>query len=621
MKRWSWLLPVLLAAIVFVPAPWGELVWDDYFIATQLSGLQSIGDVFFPPEGLQGWTYAYYRPVLVLSYMLDAWLFGPSATFGPHLLNLLCHVAGTYFVWLLTQQLLCREKSGGIAAILSASLFAVHPIHAESVYWIAARGDILAAGFLLPSVILALRWTDEGKVWQLILAGLLYLLALMSKEVAIAALIIVPATLLLARPDSSTTRGRAPVVGWVSLLGLYLSATGIYLLLRFAAMHSADVGGLRLEFGNAMENIIRAGGYYLVKALIPWPQSNVVVWEMLPGLAVSSLILLAGSALLVLAVWWWRRQGDGAPLLGAIWFLATLAPSLVIAVSDFSGGAEIAAAGKFPVAERYLYLPSVGLALALGSLLCVMSSTRWRKRIIWAGIAVVMTYSAATIARGYTWHNNLRLWSDTTAKVTTHGPPWNELGRAFLARGEKEQALQSFLHALTLKNSSPERATISHNIGSIYLQRRNLPQAEAYFRVAIEAKPNMAEAHYGLGSTYTARVGRMLSEDGSRESLKADMNLAFRHYTAAARINPDFHLARLLAARIQADYGQILEREGQPRQAIVAYRSARAQIDAIISGIPEPERQQYVEAWSTDVNVDLQQLSARVDANLQRLVQ
>ena len=78
-------------------------------------------------------------------------------------------------------------------------------------------------------------------------------------------------------------------------------------------------------------------------------------------------------------------------------------------------------------------------------------------------------------------------------------------------------------------------------------------------------------------------------------------------------------MARLLSARILVDYGQMLEREGILQQAVIAYRSARAQIDAVIATIPGAELQQYIERWSVDLNVDLNQLSARIDTNLQRL--
>jgi tetratricopeptide (TPR) repeat protein len=378
-------------------------------------------------------------------------------------------------------------------------------------------------------------------------------------------------------------------------------------------------GGNWLIFAEAFQNTVRAGAYYLGKVLIPWPQSNIVVWEMVPGLAISLFIVLAGFALLLMAIWGWRRRDVGIPLLGAIWFAATLAPSFLLTISDFSGGSEIVAVGKFPVAERYLYLPSVGLALIFGWLFCGMFSTRWRKQANWAAIAVVVVLSAVTIYRGYIWSNNLRLWSDTTSKVTTHGPPWNELGRAYLDNGDDDNALQSFRHALTLKNSSPERATIGHNIGTIYLRRQNLAQAETYFTAAIAAKPTFAESHYGLGLAHAARVGQAIADGDSNVTIKNRMNLAVSHFATAIRIKPDFHLARLLSARIQADYGQLLEREGSQQQATVAYRSARAQIDAVVAGIPKFERQQYVDDWSSEVNVDLYQLSARIDANLQRV--
>jgi tetratricopeptide (TPR) repeat protein len=619
MKRWLWLMPVLLAAVVYAQAPWGELVWDDYFIAIQLGGLRSLSDIFFPPEGLQGWTYAYYRPVLVLSYFLDAALFGSTAAAGPHFTNLLYHLVATFFVWLLAKKLLPVSESAAMAAVLSAAIFAVHPIHTESVYWIAARGDILATLFLLPSIVVALAWFSGGKAWQLTLAGLLYLLALMSKEVAIAGLVIVPATLALARRESAGLNGRTGFKNWAILLGLYLSITLLYLLLRSTALPGDDAGGMVLIFANAFESFIRAGAFYFTKVFLPWPQSNIVVWEMLPGLAASLSFLLVGCAILFLAIRWWRRRSDGIPLLGALWFVTALAPSLVVAISDFSGGAETAAAGKYPVAERYLYLPSVGVALLLASLFCVILLTRWRKQVLMAGIAFIVVMSAATIYRGYIWNNNLRLWSDTTTKVTTHGPPWNELGRAYLDQSDDENALQSFLHALTLLNTQPERATISHNIGTIYLHRQNLSAAETYFRSAIELKPSMAEAQYGLGLVYTAQVGQAAADGAGGDSLKSKMNLAVSHFAAAIQIDPGFTVARLLSARILVDYGQMLEREGILQQAVIAYRSARGQIDAVIATIPGAELQPYIERWSVDLNVDLNQLSARIDTKLQRL--
>jgi tetratricopeptide (TPR) repeat protein len=619
MKRWLWLLPLLLAAVAYAPAPWGDLVWDDYFIEQQLPAFQSPGDLLFPPDGIRGWTYAYYRPVVVLSYMLDATLFGAGSTIGPHLSNLIFHVLTTWLVWLFAIRLLGNRPNGAIAAVVAAAIFAVHPIHTESVHWIAGRSDVLATMFVLPSIILALRWRDGGAIWTVFLAGFFYLLGLMSKEVAVAALLIVPATLFMVPLHSSGRSVRDSRLTWFVAAVVFLLATVLYFALRQDAVNSSGDELLGLSLGKSAWSLIRAGAYYLLKLVLPWPQSNIVVWEMLPGFAAATLILLFGLAVVALAIGWWRKQGDGVPLLALFWIAIGIAPSLVIAIGDVSLGGSVAAAGKFPVAERYLYLPSVGLALFLGAFCCAVLATRWRKQAGWVMTLLIVVYAGATLNRGFTWNNNLRLWSDTTAKVKTHGSPWNELGRAYLALDDDENALRSFKRALGLNNTSTDRATMSHNIGTIYLRRQDLGQAENYFRLALDVMPTLAEPHYGMGLVYTVRIGSIYRDGGSTELLEKHVTNATRHFTTATRINPDFHLARLLTARVQADYGQALERQGNLHGALAAYRLALAQIDATMERIPPAELGRYQQQWQGQVNVDLATLRSRLDDGLQRL--
>jgi hypothetical protein len=200
MKRWYWLIPLLLAVGVYAPAPWGELVWDDPLVFDrQLAAFKSIGDVFFPPENIFQWSNDYYRPVVILSYMLDLRLYGDAYVAGLHSSNVLYHVITTFFVWLLACRLLQHLPNSSVGAMLAAAIFAVHPIHTESVSWITGRSDVLATLFLVPSVTLALLWRDTGAKWALALGGVLYMLALLSKEVAVAALIMIPAALLTIR--------------------------------------------------------------------------------------------------------------------------------------------------------------------------------------------------------------------------------------------------------------------------------------------------------------------------------------------------------------------------------------------------------------------------------------
>ncbi|MEQ1803659.1 MAG: hypothetical protein ABL989_17165, partial [Gammaproteobacteria bacterium] len=195
----SWWLPLLAAVVAYAVAPTAQLVWDDQIVAgQQLLSFNSVADILQPPAGIPQWSYAYYRPVVVASYLLDAWLFGIGSAIGPHTMNVLYHVLTTLFVGLLARRLLAGVPQGALGAIAAATLFAVHPIHTESVSWVTGRSDLLATLLLVPALHVTLRWRDEGATWQLLLGPVLFLLALLAKEVAIAGLAILPVLWLLA---------------------------------------------------------------------------------------------------------------------------------------------------------------------------------------------------------------------------------------------------------------------------------------------------------------------------------------------------------------------------------------------------------------------------------------
>jgi tetratricopeptide (TPR) repeat protein len=613
-NSWLWALPVILAALVYAPAPWGDLVWDDYFIELQLPAFDSPRDLLFPPAGIRGWTYLYYRPLVVLSYMLDALIFGSGSSVGPHLSNVIYHVATTWLIWLLASRLFAHFSNGYIAACVAAVLFAVHPIHTESVYWIAGRSDVLATMFVLASGFFALRWRDGDAAWTVGLAGLFYFAALMAKETAVAALLLVPMVVVAAANSTSTARATGKRFMWVVMSTIYMVVTVLYLALRGIAVETSGVGLFELPWRESVTALIQAGAYYLAKVVIPWPQSNIVVRDMLPGPFISVVILLCGAAMIAIGVAQWRRKRNGLVLIAIAWFAVTIAPSVVIAVS----GDPI---GRFPVAERYLYMPSVGFALLLGVAFNEVAHSRWRNLSIFLSVLLVAAYASATLNRGFTWQSNLRLWTDTTSKVRTHGAPWNELGRSYRAINDDDNALKAFLRALELDNTAADRAAMTHNIGTIYLRRENLEQAEKYYRLALDERPNLPEPNYGMGLVYTMRAGAIFNRGGTVESLSSNVANATRYFAAATQNNPEFHLARILTARLQTDYGRVLERQGDTKGALAAYRLARSQIAATLERIPPSALPAVERQWRAQVNIDLEELQKTLNAGLGRLTQ
>ncbi len=366
--RWLWLIPLLLAVIVYAPAPWGEAIYDDtVMLERQLPNFQTITDALvLERDDIVAMPGTYYRPVVILSYMFDRTLYsGWLGTGGYHLSNVIFHVFTTFFVWLLARRMLCRSQYSDVGALAAAAIFAVHPIHVETVSWISGRSDLLATLFIVPSVIAALRWRDHGSVWSLALGALSYLLALMSKEVAYATLLLVPASFLL-MPDpgtpvsapkgTGTKRAAQGAFTWVATGVAYLSVTAIYLILK------PNTGtGLTIEFtGDSVSHLLRATGYYLIKVLIPWPQSGFVTWNLMPGLTVCVLLIVLAIGITVAGARRWIKFREGLLLYVMLWFGAALAPSMVIAISPVI---------RNPVAERYLYLPSVAMALLAGMII------------------------------------------------------------------------------------------------------------------------------------------------------------------------------------------------------------------------------------------------------------
>jgi hypothetical protein len=633
MKRWLCVIPLLLAIAVYLPALWGDFVWDDAVIfERQLVAIDGIGDVLFPPDGIWGWTYVYYRPIVVLSYLLDVELFGRGSAVGPHLSNLIYHVIATFCVWFLAKRLFLHLSNGTAGATVAASIFAVHPIHTESVSWIAGRADVLATMFLLPSIILILVWRDRREYWALVLAAVLFLLALLSKEPAIAALVLVPATILLAAGSENqyeSGRGESPLTSnskpfnsnafvWAGAGFAYLGATAVYIILRKSGATDTYEGLPVLNWGNSIWDFVVASAYYFVKLLAPWSQSNMVTWDMLPGSAVATIVSLIVLGMAVFGFRRWAHCRDGILLLAVLWITVSLVPSLFVAVGSVAGmvndtGRTPAA---FPVAERYLYLPSVGLVLVLGYIYCEIFSSKWRRPALAIAIAFIGVYAIATLQRGMVWNNNVRLWTDATEKVPNHGSPWNELGRAYVAIGDDESALPAFKRSLELSKLSNSRFKISHNIGTTYLRQRELDKAETYFRIALGGQKDLAEPHYGLGLMYTYKVADIYAVGGPMDLIRENVELAIGHYESAIRINPNFHLAQIMLARILADYGRVLAAIGNEQAAVALYRSAMNLVDEMLARIPVDEREQYLKQWQEQVNINVYELRARIEQAL-----
>ena len=591
MKWWAWIVPVLLSAAVYVPALDGEFVWDDTIVRDrQMVAFRSVHDVFFPPKGIPEWAKSYYRPAIVGSYLLDQALFGRDSSRGAHATVLVYNIIATFFVWMFIRQVLRRYKYREWAALVGGAIFAVHPIHTETVCWVTGRSDTVAAMFLMPSIVFALHYRDRRSIWALVLAPLLFFCALCSKEVAAAGLLVLPVLFLLVPrmepkeaavvPLAGGSEGgaasyglppagramRPGVLHWLPLAGLYLAATAVYFVLR----QKAGIGQgqwLQLEAADVAGRLAGAIAYYCVKVVFPPPQCALVatVWSVKYGvIAVAAISVLFGVSLLL-----WRR-GCPVMLIALLWFGLTLLPSLTIALQ---GTAE------HKLAERALYLPSIGLSLIVGALFAralTRPATQWIAAVV--ALAVVVAGAYGTVERVRVWHDPLSLWTNTAATATDTGLPRYSLGMEYLRAGEHEKALEAFRESLELHTRFADRegCFLAHNsIGAVLMGMGKLEEAEAAFRASLQVNPAYPTAYYNLGKICETRAGQILQQN--RQPDFELMEQARAYYTTAIRLNQNYTKARYSLAGVERMMAVLYSRlVGDQARAQQLWESARA---------------------------------------------
>lgn len=342
---------IILATLPFVPTLFAPFVADDYFHVEQATKLGDAltrgwvlpidtGGAWWTPPGL---SVQYFRPLVVITFVIDRFLFGAHAA-GYHLTNLVLHATTTLLAWGVARRVLDK----GVGAWAAAALFAIHPCHAQAVAWISGRTDVVASLFYVAAVLAHLhsRPLQRCTVKWLLLSLVLFFVALTGKEMAIT----FPAVILLhnlLRPEGEST-----VTRWIAPAAAGAVAA-VYLGLRIAlvggfhpppwpfAYHLGDAGLLR--------HLITAPILYLGDLTLFVPADPMVT---LPFWT-AHLAALAAFAVIVLATFrgtLLRTRGKGAWAWSLGWMAITLMPVATLTVG-----------------EHFLYLPSIGYSILVGS--------------------------------------------------------------------------------------------------------------------------------------------------------------------------------------------------------------------------------------------------------------
>lgn len=474
------ILVALLSIVVFANSLANDFVWDDKELIVAnpaVRSLAGIGQFFsghFWSQSEQPSAQGYYRPIVLLSYAVDHSVWGLNP-FGFHLSNIAWHAVATMLVCVLIRKI----TSSSLAALLGGALFAVHPIHVESVTFISGRTDVIAAAFILCAMIFFLEARNRGATsFRFFISLLFFVLALLSKEVAV----VLPAMLLV---YEFTVERRENQRRLVLMHAAFWTVAGTYALVRFGLLDIAPRLHDRLSVQQILYTMPFVLADYARLLLFPFNLCADYAVELRNAATPANLGMLLVAflfcALVVILVL--KRSIAG---FFTAWIVAFLLPVLqIVPISVLK-------------AERFLYVPSVGFcALAgLAAAATYKAAGLKAKKVLAVVIAlVILVLSARTVTRNRVWSDEFTLYRVTEQCAPNNFRVQYNLGNAYYRRGDLDRALRHTELAYRLEPDFPQ---INYNLGVIYGETGRLSDAERMYRRAIGLDPSYALARNNL---------------------------------------------------------------------------------------------------------------------------
>lgn len=483
-----------------------------------------------------------WHPLTTISHMLDCQLFGLNPA-GHHFSSILFHTLAALLLFAVL-----RAMTGALwRSAFVAAVFAIHPLRAESVAWVAERKDVLSAVFFMLTLGAYVQYARQPSVRRYLMIVLFFAFGLMAKPM----LVTLPLLLFLidywplARNPNGMSGWWKSIAEKVPLFFLSLLAAIATLIAQRTTVNYSEDLPVTWRIGNALLSYVAYIGQMI------WPAKLAVFYphaaDHLSGWKVALAVLLLGGITALAFVW---RKKRPYLWVGWLWYLVALFPVI--------GFIQVGLQGR---ADRYSYLPQIGLYIALTWALADWSLRSNRRRVIFCGAAAVIIGALAWQARIQTssWSSTESLWQHALQVTTDNDVAHNNVAALLLERGQVDEAISHYEKALNIRSENHEThyhlsvALLHTSLGNALARKGRLDEALVHYRKAVELRDDFADAHTNLAS--------LLARKGETAE-------AIAHYEKAIAIPPEDALSHIRLAKLLLQLGRNDEAVAHYRRAL-----------------------------------------------------
>ena len=486
-----------------------------------------------------------WHPLTWLSHLLDVELYGMDAA-GHHATNLVLHLASATLLFLVFQ----RMTAAFWPSAFVAAVFALHPLHVESVAWAAERKDVLSALFWMLTLAAYVYYADRPCTRRYLLVVVTLSLGLMAKPM----LVTLPFVLLLldywpldrvrgqGEPGRKSAHDERPrfapgrlLLEKLPLFGMSIASSAVTFLVQQRGGAVENVA-LDLRLANALVSYVG----YVVKMF--WPTSLAPLYPFpRGGLPVSKVLLCALILVAATAVALYLGRTRRYLTVGWLWYVGTLVPVIGLIQVGYQASAD-----------RYSYIPSIGLSVLVAWGVAELV-TRWRVRASWVAVpacAVLAVLAWTTRVQVSHWRDTFTLYEHAIRVTEGNYLMYANLGVAQVRRGEWQSAIANLQQSVLAR---PDFDHGHYNLAVALSRQGRVEEAMHHYRRTLDVTPDYTNAHYNLGNILHSR---------------GELAEAIQHYRAASESKPDSLKMRLALGRALYQAGRLDEAIGEYREAV-----------------------------------------------------